>query len=166
MGGGSWKKVVVHVWTKCAMYFTIKLPHSLHGMQKSRWQCARQLLPHENICHINTSANDGKKPHHVKKQCKQGRSTHIFLQCELEFTVLSKILPQDFVVEVTIPYFAGHTVMHDCFVGRYIHMLVDVVNPACNYIRRHFTVWPHGLGKITQLDVRRSALNDSGSVQT
>ena len=98
--------------------------------------------------------------------CKQGRSTHIFLQCELEFTVLSKILPQDFVVEVTIPYFAGHAIMHDCFVGRHIHMPVDEVNPTCNYILRHFAKWPHRLGKITQVDVRRFALNDLGSVQT
>ena len=80
--------------------------------------------------------------------------------------MLSKILPQDFVVEVTIPYFAGHTVMHDYFVGTHIRVIVDVVDPACNYIRRHFTVWPHGLGKITQVDVRRLALNDLGSVQT
>ena len=102
----------------------------------------------------------------MKKQRKQGRSTHIFLQCELEFTVLSKILPQDFVVEVTIPYFAGHTVMHDYLVDTHIGVIVDVVDPACNYIRRHFTVWPHGLGKITQVNVRRSTLNDLGSVQT
>ena len=80
--------------------------------------------------------------------------------------MLSKILPRDFVVEVTIPNFAGHTVMHDYFVGTHIRMIVDVVNPACNYIGRHFTVWSHGLGKITQVDVRRLALNDLGSVQT
>ena len=86
-------------------------------------------LPHKQ------SAYDGKKPYHVEKSAKQERRTHIFLQCELELTVLSKILPRDFVVEVTIPYFAGHTVMHDCFVGGHIHMLVDVVNPARNYIR-------------------------------
>ena len=101
-----------------------------------------------------------------EKKCKQGRSTHIFLHCELEFTVLSKILPQDFVVEVTIPYFAGHTIMHDYLVGTHIDVIVDVVDPACNYIHRHFSVWPHGLGKITQVDVRRSALNDFRSVQT
>ena len=98
--------------------------------------------------------------------CKKGRSTHTFLHCELEITMRSKMLPQDFVVEVTIPYFAGHTVMHDYFVGTHIRMIVDVVNPACNYIRRHSTVWPHRLGKITQFDVRRVALNDLGSVQT
>ena len=97
---------------------------------------------------------------------QKGRSTHIFLHCELEITVLGKVLPQDFVVEVTIPYFAGHTVMHDYLVGAYIGVIVDVVDPACNYIRRHYSVWPHGLGKITQVDVRRSALNDFGSVQT
>ena len=102
----------------------------------------------------------------MEKRCRQERSTHIFLQCELEVTVLCKIVPRDFVVEVTIPYFAGHTVMHDYLVGAYIGVIVDVVDPACNYIRRHFTVWPHGLGKITQVDVRRSALNDFGSVQT
>ena len=102
----------------------------------------------------------------MKKRCRQERRTHIFLQCELEVTVLCKIVPRDFVVEVTIPYFAGHTVMHDCFVGRHIHMLVDEVNPTCNYIRRHFTEWPHGLSKITQVDVRRFALYDLGSVQT
>ena len=101
-----------------------------------------------------------------KISATRGRRTHIFLQCELEFTVLSKILPQDFVVEVTIPYFAGHTVMHDYLVGTHIDVIVDVVDPACNYIRRHFSVWPHGLGKITQVDVRRLALNDLGSVQT
>ena len=98
--------------------------------------------------------------------CKKGRNTHTFLHCELEFTVLCKILPQDFVVEVIIPYFAGHTVMHDYLVGAYIGVIVDVVDPACNYIRRYFFVWPHGLGKITQVDVRRFALNDLGSVQT
>ena len=98
--------------------------------------------------------------------CKKGRSTHTFLHCELEFTVRSKMLPQDFVVEVTIPYFVGHTVMHDYLVGTYIGVIVDVVDLACNYIRRHFSVWPHGLGKITQVDVRRSALNDFRSVQT
>ena len=80
--------------------------------------------------------------------------------------MLSKILPEDFVVEVTIPYFAGHTVIHDYFVGTHIRMIVDVVNPSCSYIHRHFTIWPHGLSKITQVDVRRSALNDLGSVQT
>ena len=77
-----------------------------------------------------------------------------------------KMLPRDFMVEVTIPYFAGHTIMHDYLVGTHIHMIVDVVNPACNYIRRHFTVWPHGLCKITQVNIRHSALNDFGSVQT
>ena len=77
-----------------------------------------------------------------------------------------KMLPQDFMVEVTIPYFAGHTIMHDYFVGTHIRMIVDVVNPACNYIRRHSTVWPHRLGKITQVDVRRITLYDFGSVQT
>ena len=128
---------------------------SLHGSY-----CHMKHLPHEQ------SAEDGKKPYHVEKKCKQGRNTHIFLHCELEFTVLCKILPQDSVVEVTIPYFAGHTVVHDCFVGTHICMIVVVVNPACNYIRRHSTVWPHGLGKITQVDIRRSALNDLGSVQT
>ena len=100
------------------------------------------------------------------KKVQTGKEYSHILQCELEFTVLSKIIPQDFVVEVTISYFAGHTVMHDCFVGTHIHMIVDVVDPACNYIRRHFIVWPHGLGKITQVDVRHSALNDFGSVQT
>ena len=69
-------------------------------------------------------------------------------------------------VEVTIPYFVGHTVMHDYLVGTHIGVIVDVVDPACNYIRRHFTVWPHGLGKITQVNVRRIALYDIGSVQT
>ena len=101
-----------------------------------------------------------------KKSANRGRRTHIFLQCELEFTVLSKILPRDFVVEVIISYFAGHTVMHDCLVGAHIGVVVDVVNPACNYVRRHFAVWPHGLSKITKVDVRRSALSDFGSVQT
>ena len=101
-----------------------------------------------------------------KKSTTRGRRTHIFLQCELEFTVLGEILPQDFVVEVTIPYFAGHTVLHDFFVRRHIHMPVDEVNPTCNYIRRHFTEWPQRLGKITQVDVRRFTLNDLGSVQT
>ena len=43
--------------------------------------------------------------------------------------MLSKILPQDFVVEVTIPYFAGHTVMHDYLVGTHIGVIVDVVIP-------------------------------------
>ena len=80
--------------------------------------------------------------------------------------MLSKILPRDFVVEVTIPYFAGHTVMHDYFVGTHIRMIVDVVNPACNYILRHFAKWPHRLGKITQVNVRRITLYDFGSVQT
>ena len=98
--------------------------------------------------------------------CKKGRSTHTFLHCELEFTMRSKMLPQDFVVEVTIPYFARHSVLHDCFVGRHIHMPVDEVNPTCNYIRRYFTEWPHGLNKITQVDVRHFALYDLGSVQT
>ena len=116
-------------------------------------------LPHKQ------SAATGKKTYHGKK-CKQGRSTHTFLHCELEFTVRGKILPQDFVVEVTVPYFAGHTVMHDCLVGAHIGVVVDVVNPACNYVRRHFAVWPHGLSKITKFDVRCSALNDFGSVQT
>ena len=104
--------------------------------------------------------------HNMEEICTTRRNTHIFLQCELEVTVLCKIVPQDFVVEVTIPYFAGHTVMHDYLVGAYIGVIVDVVDPACNYIRRHFSVWPHGLGKITQVDVRRSALNDFRSVQT
>ena len=45
-------------------------------------------------------------------------------------------------------------------------MPVDEVNPTCNYIRRHFTEWPQRLGKITQVDVRRFALYDLGSVQT
>ena len=98
--------------------------------------------------------------------CKKGRSTHTFLHCELEITMRSKMLPQDFVVEVTIPYFACHAVMHDDLVGTHIDVIVDVVDPACNYIHRHFTVWPHGLGKITKVDVRRSALNDFRSVQT
>ena len=80
--------------------------------------------------------------------------------------MLSEILPQDFVVEVTIPYFACHTVMHDDLVSTHIDVIVDVIDPACNYICRHFTVWPHGLDKITQVDVRRFALNDLGSVQT
>ena len=80
--------------------------------------------------------------------------------------MLSEILPQNFVVEVTIPYFACHVVMHDDLVGTHINVIVDVVDPACNYVRRHFTVWPHGLSKITQVDVRRFALNDLGSVQT
>ena len=77
-----------------------------------------------------------------------------------------KMLPQDFMVEVTIPYFTGHTVMHDCFVGTNLHMPVDEVNPTCNYILRHFAKWPHRLGKITQVSVRRIALYDLGSVQT
>ena len=98
--------------------------------------------------------------------CKKGRSTHTFLHCELEFTVHSKMLPLDFVVEVTIPYFAGHDVMHDCFVVIHIHMLVDEVNPTCNYILRHFTKWPHRLGKITQVNVHRITLYDLGFVQT
>ena len=98
--------------------------------------------------------------------CKKGRSTHTFLHCELEITMRSKMLPRDFVVEVTIPYFARHSVLHDCFVGRHIHMPVDEVNPTCNYILRHFTEWPHRLGKITQVDVRRITLYDLGSVQT
>ena len=80
--------------------------------------------------------------------------------------MLSEILPQDFVVEVTIPYFAGHTVMHDYLAGTHIDVIVDVVDPACNYILQHFTVWPHGLDTITQVDVRHFALNDLGSVQT
>ena len=149
------------------MYFTIKLPHSLHGDTKNQ-----EVSVHGNCCHMKTSATQntstcsGKKPRHVKKRCRQERSTHIFLQCELEVTVLCKIVPQDFVVEVTIPYFAGHTVMHDYLVGAYIVVIVDVVDPACNYIHRHFTVWPHGLDKITQVGIRRFALNDLGSIQT
>ena len=98
--------------------------------------------------------------------CKKGRSTHTFLHYELEITMRSKMLPQDFVVEVTIPYFAGHTVLHDHFVGTNIHMPVDEVNPTRNYILRHFTSRPHRLGKITQVDVRHITLYDFGSVQT
>ena len=99
-------------------------------------------------------------------KCAKIRNTHTFLHCELEFTMRRKMLPQHFMVEVTIPYFARHSVLHDCFVGRHIHMLVDVVNPACNYIRQHFTEWPHRLGKITQVNVHRITLYDLGSVQT
>ena len=77
-----------------------------------------------------------------------------------------KMLPRDFMVEVTIPYFAGHTVLHDPLVGRDIHMPVDEDNPTRNYILRHFTKWPQRLGKITQDDVRRITLYDFGSVQT
>ena len=102
----------------------------------------------------------------MQKICTPRRSTHIFLQCELEFTMRSKMLPQDFVLEVTIPYFAGHTVLHDCFVGRHIHMPVGEFNLTCNYILRHFAEWSHRLGKITQVNVRRIALYDLGSVQT
>ena len=98
--------------------------------------------------------------------CKKGRSTHTFLHCELEFTVRSKMLTQDFVVEVTIPYFAGHTVLHDRLVGTNVHMPFDEGNPTHNYILRHFTEWPHRLGKITQVNVRRITLYDLGSVQT
>ena len=61
---------------------------------------------------------------------QKGRSTHTVLHCELEITMRSKMLPQDFVVEVTIPYFAHHSVLHDCFVGRHIHMHVDEVTPT------------------------------------
>ena len=150
---------------KVVVYFSLKLPHSLYG------DANQKVGLHGSCCHMKhlphkQSAATGKKTYHGEKMCKQGRSTHTFLHYELEFTVRSKILPQDFVVEVTIPYFAGHTIMHDCFVGRHVHMLVDVVNPTCNYIHRHFIEWPHGLGKITQVDVRRFALNDLGSVQT
>ena len=77
-----------------------------------------------------------------------------------------KILPRDFMVEVTIPYFAGHTVLHDRFVGTNVHMPVDEVNPIRNYILRHFAKWPHRLGQITKVDVRHITLYDFGSVQT
>ena len=101
-----------------------------------------------------------------KKCAKRKEFSHICFHCELEITMRSKMLPQDFVVEVTIPYFSRHNVLHDCFVGIHIHMPVDEVNPTCNYILRHFTEWPHRLGKITQVNVRRIALYDLGSVQT
>ena len=76
-----------------------------------------------------------------------------------------KMLPQDLMVEVTIPYFAGHAVLHDHLVGTNIHMPVDEVNPTRNYILQHFTKWPHRLGKITQVDVCHITLYDFGSVQ-
>ena len=56
MGGGSWKKVAVHVWTKCAAYFTIKLTHSSHRIQKSKMSmCTAAVatwkhLPHKHRC--------------------------------------------------------------------------------------------------------------------
>ena len=97
--------------------------------------------------------------------CKQGGNTHTFCQCELEFTMRSKMLPQDFMVEVTIPYFASHTVLHDRLVGTNIHMLVDEVNSTGNYILRHF-IRPHGLSNIAQVDVCCVTLYDFGSIQT
>ena len=77
-----------------------------------------------------------------------------------------KMLPRDFMVEVTIPYFASHVVLRDHLVGTNVHMPVDEVNPTRNYMLRHFTKRPHRLGKITQVDVCRITLYDFGSVQT
>ena len=102
----------------------------------------------------------------MEEICTTRRNTHIFLQCGLEFTMSCKMLPRDFMVEVTIPYFAGHAVLHDRFVRTDIHMPMDEANPTRNYILRHFTEWPHRLGKITQVNVRRITLYDLGSVQT
>ena len=46
-----------------------------------------------------------------------------------------KMFPQDGMVEVITPYFAGHAVRHDRLVSTNVHMLVDVVNPTRNYYR-------------------------------
>ena len=102
----------------------------------------------------------------MEKRCTMKINTHVFLQCELKITMRRKMLPRDFMVEVTIPYFEGHIVLHDRLVGTNVHMLVDEVNPTRNYILQHFTSSPHRLSKIAQVDVCRFALYDFGSVQT
>ena len=101
-----------------------------------------------------------------EKYVQTRSNTRTFLQCELEFTMHSKMLPQDFMVEVTIPYFAGQVVLHDRLVRTNVHMPVDEVNHARNYILWYFTSGPQRLGKITQVDVCRITLYDFGSVQT
>ena len=60
------------------------------------------------------------------------RNIHIFFQCGLEITMCGKMFSEDAMVEVTIPYYAGHDVLHDHLVGTNVHMPVDVVNPTRN----------------------------------
>lgn len=93
-------------------------------------------------------------------------NTHLIFQRQLELAMLRKTFPDYDMVEVTTPDLWCHGVVEDHLVRANVNVLVDVVNPACNYILRQPACGPHRICQISNVNIGSITLDDFSSVQT